>query len=166
MNFVFFLKSGLLFNIFYCFCMFVNKYQIENAIKMYNFLHVIFYVKTKISVDFHVYVNSFFPGTARLWNYLPTECFPLTYNLNDLKSRIDRHLLAARSFLIRFPVCLNLFSFLFLVTPCLVVAVQSCMELSPIKKIKGKSKRTFNQDIKVQITTKGIKKEDRPCMKS
>ena len=29
-----------------------------------------------------VYVNSFFPRSARLWNSLPTECFPLTYDLN------------------------------------------------------------------------------------
>ena len=29
-----------------------------------------------------VYVNSFFPCTARLWNSLPIECFPLTYDLN------------------------------------------------------------------------------------
>ena len=57
-----------------------------------------------------VYVNSFFPRTARLWNSLPIECFPLTY---DLK---------------RFPVCFNLFVLLFLVTPCLVVAVQACVE--------------------------------------
>ena len=28
-----------------------------------------------------VYVNSFFPCTARLWNSLPIECFPLTYDL-------------------------------------------------------------------------------------
>ena len=27
----------------------------------------------------HVYFNSFFPCTARLWNSLPIECFPLTY---------------------------------------------------------------------------------------
>ena len=40
-----------------------------------------------------VYVNSFFPCTARLWNSLPIECFPLTYNLNGFKSRINRHLL-------------------------------------------------------------------------
>ena len=26
-----------------------------------------------------VYVKSFFPRRARLWNSLPTECFPLTY---------------------------------------------------------------------------------------
>ena len=29
-----------------------------------------------------VYVNSFFPRTARFWNYLPIECFPLTYDLS------------------------------------------------------------------------------------
>ena len=39
-----------------------------------------------------VYVNSFFPRTARLWNSLPVGCFPLTYDLNDFKSRINRHL--------------------------------------------------------------------------
>ena len=32
-----------------------------------------------------------------------------------------------RFFLNRFPVCLNLFMFLFLVTPCLVVAFQPCL---------------------------------------
>ena len=37
-----------------------------------------------------IYVNSFFPRTARLWNSLPTECFPLTYNLNGFKSKINR----------------------------------------------------------------------------
>ena len=38
-----------------------------------------------------VYVNSFFPHTARLWNSLPIEGFPLTNDLSDFKSRIDRH---------------------------------------------------------------------------
>ena len=41
----------------------------------------------------YVYVNSFFPRTARLWNSLPIECFPLTYDLSGFKSRINRHLL-------------------------------------------------------------------------
>ena len=45
-----------------------------------------------------VYVNSFFPCTARLWNSLPIECFPLTYDLNGFKSRINRHLLTVGSF--------------------------------------------------------------------
>ena len=29
-----------------------------------------------------IYINSFFPHTARLWNSLPIECFPLTHDLN------------------------------------------------------------------------------------
>ena len=45
-----------------------------------------------------VYVNSFFPRTARLWNSLPIECFPLTYDLSSFKSRINRYLLTAGSF--------------------------------------------------------------------
>ena len=44
-----------------------------------------------------VYVNSFFSRTARLWNSLPIECFPLTYDLRGFKSRIDRHLLTIGS---------------------------------------------------------------------
>ena len=45
-----------------------------------------------------VYINSFFPRTARLWKSLPIECFPLTYGLNGFKSRINRHLLTVGSF--------------------------------------------------------------------
>ena len=45
-----------------------------------------------------VYVNSFFPRTAKLWNSLPIECFPLTYDLSGFKFRINRHLLIAGSF--------------------------------------------------------------------
>ena len=44
-----------------------------------------------------VYVNSFFPRTAKLWNSLPIECFPLTYGLSGFKSRINRHLLTVGS---------------------------------------------------------------------
>ena len=40
-----------------------------------------------------VYVNNFFPCTARLWNSLPIECFALTYDLNGFKSRVNRHLM-------------------------------------------------------------------------
>ena len=72
-----------------------------------------------------VCVNSFFPRTARLWNSLPIECFPLTYDLSGFKSRIKVN---CRFFLIRFPVCFNLLVLLFLVTPCLAVTVQPCME--------------------------------------
>ena len=45
-----------------------------------------------------VYVNSFFSHIARLWNSPLLECFPLIYNLNGFKSRIDRHLLTVGSF--------------------------------------------------------------------
>ena len=45
-----------------------------------------------------VYVSSFFPRTARLWNCLPIECFPLTYDLSGFKSRINRHLLIVGAF--------------------------------------------------------------------
>ena len=44
-----------------------------------------------------VYVKSFFPCTARLWNSLPIEFFPFTYDLNGFKSRINRHLLIVGS---------------------------------------------------------------------
>ena len=45
-----------------------------------------------------VYVNSFFLRTARLWNSLPMEYFPLTYDLSGSKSRINRYLLTVGSF--------------------------------------------------------------------
>ena len=45
-----------------------------------------------------VCVNNFFPRTARPWNSLPIECFPLIYNLNGFKSRINRHLLTVGPF--------------------------------------------------------------------
>ena len=45
-----------------------------------------------------VYENSFFPRTAKLWNSLPIECFPLNYDLSGFKSRINRHLLTVGCF--------------------------------------------------------------------
>ena len=45
-----------------------------------------------------VYVNSFFPRTAKLLNSWPIECFPLTYDLSGFKSRNNRHLLTIGSF--------------------------------------------------------------------
>ena len=44
------------------------------------------------------YINSLFPCTAGLWNSLPIECVPLTYDLNAFKFRINRHLLTAAYF--------------------------------------------------------------------
>ena len=80
-----------------------------------------------------VYVDSFFPSTATLWDSLSTKCFPLTYDLNGLESRIKTSF-NCRLFLNRFHLCLNLFVFLFVVIPCLVVAVQPCIEWIPILK--------------------------------
>ena len=45
-----------------------------------------------------VYINSYIPRTARLWNSLPIECFSLIYDLSGFKSRINRHLLTVASF--------------------------------------------------------------------
>ena len=45
-----------------------------------------------------VYVNSLFPRTARAWNSLLIECFPLTYDLSGFKPRINKHLLTVGSF--------------------------------------------------------------------
>ena len=45
-----------------------------------------------------VYVNIFFSHTARFWNSLSIECFPLTYDLNGFKTRSNTHLLAVGSF--------------------------------------------------------------------
>ena len=61
-----------------------------------------------------VYGNSFFPRTARLWNYLSIECFPLTYDLNGFKSRINRHLLTVGSFSRDFLYALIFLDFFFL----------------------------------------------------
>ena len=44
------------------------------------------------------YVNSFFHSTARAWNSLPLECFPLTYDFSGFKSRINGRLLTIDSF--------------------------------------------------------------------
>ena len=63
------------------------------------------------------YVNSFFPRTARLWNALPIECFPLTYDLSGFKSRINRYLLTVGSFRTDFLYAVTFSVLLFLVTP-------------------------------------------------
>ena len=73
-----------------------------------------------------VYVNSFFPRTARLWNSLHIECFPLSIILVALS--LEQISFNCRFFLDRFPVRYNLFVLLFLVTPFLIVGVQPCLE--------------------------------------
>ena len=66
-----------------------------------------------------VYVNSFFPHTARLWNSLPVERFPLTYDLSVFRSRISRHLLTVGSFLTDFLYTLTFLCFFFFLNSCL-----------------------------------------------
>ena len=45
-----------------------------------------------------IYVNSFFPARAILWNSLPIKSFPLSYDPNGFNSKINRNLLAVGSF--------------------------------------------------------------------
>ena len=40
-----------------------------------------------------VFANSFFTRTAKLWIPLPAEGFPLNYDSNSFKGRINRHFL-------------------------------------------------------------------------
>ena len=41
------------------------------------------------------YSSSFFPCVARLWNSLPSSCFPTCYDLQKFKSSINSHLLSS-----------------------------------------------------------------------
>ena len=57
-----------------------------------------FHISVTISRCYNdIYTNSVSPGAAKMWNSLCIECFPLTYNLNGFKSRINRHLLTVGS---------------------------------------------------------------------
>ena len=47
---------------------------------------------------FFISHHSSCPSTARFWNSLLMECFPLMYDLNGFKSGINRHLLSVGSF--------------------------------------------------------------------
>ena len=44
--------------------------------------------------NFHktFYSASFFPRTARLWNSLPSDCFPSNYDLQSFKSNVNQYL--------------------------------------------------------------------------
>ena len=43
-------------------------------------------------------INSLFPSTAWLWNSLPPERFPLSYDLSGFKFGVNNHLLSLGSF--------------------------------------------------------------------
>ena len=84
------------------FSLFYRYYLVDAHLNWVNWFHYLV-----LEVDLHVilrldifsviipkcyedvYVNSLFPCPARLWNFLPIECFPLTYDLNGFKSRIN-----------------------------------------------------------------------------
>ena len=38
------------------------------------------------------HADSFIPRTSSLWNKLPRDCFPSSYNLNTFKKRVNNHL--------------------------------------------------------------------------
>ena len=75
---------------------FVKKQEVRRATCYSDRLHDFSVTIPRCYKD--VYINSFFPRTARLWNSLPIVCFPLTYDVNGFKSRIRRHLLTVGSF--------------------------------------------------------------------
>ena len=80
------------------------------------------------------YASSLFPPTIRLWNSLLADFFPLTYDLNCIKSRVNRHLSIFQIFFI--PVLLYVFHLCLVVLVILrpVVAVQPCLKSTSFKK--------------------------------
>ena len=120
--------------------------SVDARLNWLNWFHFLIFVEDLLVIlrlhDFSVtipicyknfYVNSFFPCTIRHWNSLPIECFLLSYDLSGFKSvqpctleLTDQFI--CRFFLNRFPVCFNHYVLGFLVTICLAVAVQPCME--------------------------------------
>ena len=65
-------------------------YSRGRSIRSFDRLHEFFVTIPRWYKD--VYVNSFF------LNSLPIECYNMTYDINGLKSRINRHLLTVSSF--------------------------------------------------------------------
>ena len=74
----------------------VLPYSLRRSTRYFGRLHDFSVTIPRCYKD--VYVNSCFPGTAGLWNFLPIEWFLLTYDLSGFKSRINRYLLTLGSF--------------------------------------------------------------------
>ena len=72
-----------------------------------------------------VCANSFFLRTGNFWNFLLMQCFPFPLTLTRELTNTSY----LRIFLNELSLCFNLS----LVTPCILQAVQSCMEWIPIK---------------------------------
>ena len=85
-------------------------YSWGGSTRYFDRLHGFFVTIPRCYKD--VYVNSYFLRTA-LWNFLPIECFPLTYDLNGFKSRINRHLLTVGSLKTNFLLALIFLCFFF-----------------------------------------------------
>ena len=98
MKFVFFLKSRLIFKRFYCFCMFVNRHftnmgaYISKSKRCYNAKPsaYYFYMKTKISLDFHICIGV--PLRSKQW-------------LSCSKEQMKRPLLWKLKFILFYPFC-------------------------------------------------------------
>ena len=72
----------------------------------------VFHVKRKIKLTWpykDAHVNSFFPHTARLMNSVSAKCFPVTCDLNTLRSRVNRHYFFFGLFLNNFPIFISFF---------------------------------------------------------
>ena len=63
-------------------------YSPDSSTRYSNSLHDFYVTFLECNKDF--FVNSFFIRTASLWNSLPAVNFPLTYNINGFKSRVNR----------------------------------------------------------------------------
>ena len=78
-----------------------------------------------------VYINSAYPNTATLMNCVPVECPPLTYDLYDFKSRVDKHLSSMVFFK---PVFMGFFKptfRCFLVALCHLIVRKPNLEVAP-----------------------------------
>lgn len=103
-----------------------NRYSSSSycrSTRYFNNLHSFSITVPRCIFSMH---STFFPRTAEIWNYLPAEWKLLIYDLNSLKSRVNRHALYLCSFYRAF-----LYAFLrllFLVIPFLVKTVNPCEE--------------------------------------
>ena len=57
-------------------------------------LFIVYYIHRKKKTVRRPMTVAFFPRTARLWNSLSADCFPLTNNLNRFKGNVSRHLVS------------------------------------------------------------------------
>ena len=81
-----------------CFCLFYRYYngmfpETRTFVRNTRFssrAHP-YVVDWQVNRTTHYRENSFFSRTVRMWNNLPAEVFPLTYNMIKLKSNVHKH---------------------------------------------------------------------------